>query len=511
MAGFGGNSMNTQLPSHFLSAMSKMPKRHELHSTQEFEIRDFPTAVLPPILENMVKEVARITQTPESMAGCLSLGIVGASIGKGLKLRGHANRPTGGNLYILISADSGTGKTVCAKEIFKPFIEFDQYLLDEWINEELPGLETSEIQLKEEISSALREWRQMEPGLEKEQALVGIAQTKKELNGIKAQINHPPRLYVENVTSERLAHLLSNQPNECLASLSSDAADCIEILAGRYQKKETTDEGIYLKGFSGDPCRVDRVNGRAVNLKSPHLTVCWLTQPDKLQQLFSVRRFTDGGFMPRFLAFHTGCQPQERLKNIEAIPSGVELEYEKLIKSLAERFLSSDTTDITSLSKEAQETYRNYYNEVVRKRRQGGELSDVNSYAARWEENALRLGLVLHAAEHGKTAASKTITNQTAERSIELIDWFSEQQLLLLETNREDEVQAKEEKVIKLIESNYPKIKATDLARKRITPNAAAARLLLSQMVDKGILEKEEVPPAEGKGGHTQTLYQLKT
>jgi hypothetical protein len=92
-----------------------------------------------------------------------------------------------------------------------------------------------------------------------------------------------------------------------------------------------------------------------------------------------------------------------------------------------------------------------------------------------------------------------------------LIDWFSEQQLLLLETNREDEVQAKEEKVIKLIESNHAKIKATDLARKRITPNAAAARLLLSQMVDKGILEKEEVPPAEGKGGHTQTLYQLKT
>jgi hypothetical protein len=503
--------MSTKLPSDFFPTMSKMHELRELHTTQELEIRDFPTAVLPPILGNMVREVARITQTPESMAGCLSLGIVGASIGKGLKLRGHANRLTGANLYFLISADSGTGKTVCAKEMFKPFIGFDQYLLDEWINEELPGLETSEIQLKQEISSALIEWRQMEPGLQKVQALVGIAQTKKELNGIKAQINHHPRLYVENVTSEKLAHLLSNQPNECLASLSSDAADCIEILAGRYQNKETTDEGIYLKGFSGDPCRVDRVNGRAVNLKSPHLTVCWLTQPDKLQQLFSVRRFTDGGFMPRFLAFHTGCQPQERLKNIEAISSGVELEYEKLIRSLAEKFLSSDTTDITSLSKEAQETYRNYYNQIVRKRCHGGELSDVNSYAARWEENALRLGLVLHAAEHGKIAASKMITNQTAEQSIELIHWFSKQQLLLLETNREDEVQAKEEKVIKLIESNYPKIKATDLARKRITPNAAAARLLLSQMVDKGILEKEEVPPAEGKGGHTQTLYQLKT
>ena len=40
-------------------------------------------------------------------------------------------------------------------------------------------------------------------------------------------------------------------------------------------------------------------------------------------------------------------------------------------------------------------------------------------------------------------------------------------------------------------------------------PNAAAARSLLSKMVDKGILEKEEVPPADGKGGHTQTHYRL--
>ena len=51
--------------------------------------------------------------------------------------------------------------------------------------------------------------------------------------------------------------------------------------------------------------------------------------------------------MPRFLACHTGCQPQERLENTKAISSRVELAYEKLIRSLAERFLSSDTTDIT--------------------------------------------------------------------------------------------------------------------------------------------------------------------
>ncbi|MDP7000254.1 MAG: hypothetical protein QF569_29810 [Candidatus Poribacteria bacterium] len=63
---------------------------------------------------------------------------------------------------------------------------------------------------------------------------------------------------------------------------------------------------------------------------------------------------------------------------------------------------------------------------------------------------------------------------------------------------------------MKLLISNDTKIKAADLVRKRITPNSEAAHSLLFKMVDKGMLEKEKVPPAKGKGGHTQTLYQRK-
>ena len=141
--------MSAKLPSDFLPTMSKMHELRELHSTHESEIQDFPTAVLPPVLADMVKEVARITQTPESMAGCLILGIISASIGKGIKLKGQAKRVTSGNLYLLLSAESGTGKTLCAKEIFKPFIDFDQDRLNRWRDEELPELLKSKIRFEE--------------------------------------------------------------------------------------------------------------------------------------------------------------------------------------------------------------------------------------------------------------------------------------------------------------------------------------------------------------------------
>ena len=503
--------MSIQLPSHYLPTMSKMHELHELHSTQGFEIQDFPTAVLPPILGKMVKEVARITQTPESMAGCLILGIISASIGKGIKLKGHAKRVTSGNLYILISADSGTGKTLCAKEIFKPFIAFDQDRLNRWRDEELPELLKSKIRFEEELTETRKELQKAPTTKEKERIMNTLVGIKTSIASTKSRINQEPRLYVDNLTSEKMAHLLSAQPNECLASLSSDAADCIEILAGRYQKKDNTDENLYLKAFSGDTCRVDRVNGSAINLESPHLTVVWLTQPDKVRQLYSISRFSDGGLMPRFLVCDTGCEPQERpVVPEEGISREIESSYGKLVKSVAAKYLGTNKTIEIPLSKEAQTQYTNFFNEVVRKRRSGGALADVNSYAARWEENALRVGLVLHVTQYGTSADLSNLSPETAQGSIKLIRWFNDQQLRLLESNRENQRQEKVKKILQLIQSEGGEITVTKVRRRRIAQNAELARALLSSMVNEGLLEEEEISPAIGKGGHIQTIYRLK-
>ena len=64
--------------------------------------------------------------------------------------------------------------------------------------------------------------------------------------------------------------------------------------------------------------------------------------------------------------------PGECLRTTRTNPKDCRVTIDNVPTILAERFLASDITDITSLSKEVQETYRNYYNEAVRKRRHGG-------------------------------------------------------------------------------------------------------------------------------------------
>ena len=71
----------------------------------------FPLECLPPLIEAMAKEVCATERVPESLVGCCALGILSASIGAGLAVQSASNRVTRGNIYVLASADSSSGKT----------------------------------------------------------------------------------------------------------------------------------------------------------------------------------------------------------------------------------------------------------------------------------------------------------------------------------------------------------------------------------------------------------------
>jgi hypothetical protein len=488
--------MNAKLPSDFLPQSTELHDMHELHTTQE--TKPFPTHLLPKVLGDLVKEVARVTQTPEAMAGPLTLGIVSASIGKGLASKGHAGRITPPNLYILLGAKSGTGKSECAKIIFKPFIEYATEKHQEWIEEVLPELEADKVRIEAEI----KELRDNKKEPEKSKAALKVAQ--RNLSRIKSEMRKEPSFHADNVTGEKLANLISNQPNESLALLSSDARDCIDILDGKYQK-DKTDESIYLKAYSRDSCTFDRVSRPRIIINEPQLTVVWAVQPDKLQLLFNNKKYTDGGLMPRFLALDTYCDAQIRTTNTPITPKVLK-EYDLLINRLLLVLHAAESENVIQLSDEVLSIFKDYFNDIVKLRKCGGELADIHSYAARWEENALRIGVCLHAAKHPENAMAQSFSLETAHEAIGLMRWFAEQQMQLLEVIIEQQTQELEVRVLKLIEEKEGQCTKTDVARKRITENSKSAQALLQSMVSRGLLV-EETLPAPGRGGHQQTIY----
>ena len=488
--------MNAKLPSDFLPQSTEL---HELHTTQE--TKPFPTHLLPKVLGDLVKEVARVTQTPEAMAGPLTLGNVSASIGKGLVIKGHAGRITPPNLYILLGAKSGTGKSECAKIIFKPFIDYANEKHQEWIEEVLPGLKADKECIEAEIKELIKGLKSNGGNADK------LKEAKKKLARKESEMLKEPRYHADNVTGEKLAILISNQTNETMALLSSDARDCIDILGGKYQKNKT-DESFYLKAYSRDCCTFDRVSRPSIIIKEPQLAIVWAVQPDKITMLFNNNKFTDGGLMPRFLALDTYCDAQIRTTN-DSIQTKVLEEYDLLINRLLLVLHADESENVIQLSDEVLSAFKDYYNDIVGQRRSGGELEDIHPYAARWEENALKIGICLHAAKHHEHAMVKDFSTETAHEAIELMKWFAEQQLGLLQESRDKQSEEKKMRVHRLIDDNGGQCTRVDVYRKRIASNAGSAEVLLTAMVEKGFLTEEKQPSPKG-GGHPQTIYKSK-
>ena len=131
----------------------------------------------------------------------------------------------------------------------------------------------------------------------------------------------------------------------------------------------------------------------------------------------------------------------------------MEKAYAGLIFSLLETYrLAAERFTIKPTS-EALEALNDHHDAIVKRRR--GELRDVTSYAARWNEQAWRIAVCLHAGTYGSQAHEHPVSLETAHRAIALADWFAEEQLRILNTGRMERKAARLKKLKELIIQCY--------------------------------------------------------
>ena len=461
----------------------------------------FPIDCLPGPAAEMVREVCRVMRVPESLPGCCALGILSAAVGKGLRVTSGPNRTTPGNLFVLAGAKSGTGKSETFRHIAQAFQDCEHEHRESWRTGSLPALRAEKATLESEIAMAkkrnpngLAEREEMRKELEDKMA--ALETTESSL--------HPPVLSAEDVTTEKLALLLSEN-GECLASLSSDAGSAVNNLLGRYTKGNRTDETIYLKAFSGDSHVAHRIGREPVRLNSPCLSVLWLVQPDKIESLLANPSLVDGGLMPRLLMCQTNCRVQKIVDGILPIPPNVIAAFGKLIRYMLKNYRLT-TNPITIIpTRAASQAMTDYYNQIAP--RLETDLRDVSTFAARWAEQAWRISVVLHAALWPSDAGAHELELETAQRAIALADWFAQQQLEILAAGREAANQVLLKNVLSLIQNNPGVITARDVQRKRITPNAEEAHQLLEGLAREGHLVGRDAKPQGG--GHVTRVYNI--
>jgi len=395
--------------------------------------REFPLDCLPIAMRQIAEEVSRSTLAPVSLSAACVLGTVSAALGAGVEIATGGGESLRGNLFIMAAAESGTGKSRAFNAVVAPLKEFERDLLMSWNDNHKPSLAAELLVLEQELNMRQKSGKGGKAQLDRDNLIKEIARLNKNIEVTKKKLVEP-RLIVSDATKEALAIKLAHGKNEALASMNGEARGCIDVLCGRYNSM--TDESLYLAGYTGDQLTIDRVNREQVLLQRPCLSLLWLFQPDKIDQLTGTEAFTAGGLMPRCLIFNSRARPQEEPVIRHPIPKIVSEMWRNLVVKLAENFHHRDIPVTIQTAPEAAELFREYHNMIVQ-RRNDGDLNDVNSYAARWAENAWRIALVLHAGSYAESAINHELNADIARAAIAIMNWFADRQLQILSGARE--------------------------------------------------------------------------
>jgi hypothetical protein len=191
------------------------------------------------------------------------------------------------------------------------------------------------------------------------------------------------------------------------------------------------------------------------------------------------------------------------MDEVENIPAATAEAWDKLVRMLIQTFRMADKPITIEPVPEARHMMKEHYNQIVERR--NGELRDVASYAARWNEQAWRIAVCLHAGLHGENAGGLKLAADTAASAIALEDWFANQQLSILARGRYAARRAKLDEVLALLADNPRGITSREVQRARIVASADEARALLAQLEKGGELTGTDSKPEAG--GHITRTF----
>lgn len=400
----------------------------------------FPVSLLPPILRFIATEAANSERVPVAITAAAAIATASAAIGAGLALRSGANRLTHANLYMIVAAKSGTGKGRAFSLVARPLQQIERQRVERWRVGEKPNLEARLRVAKKSIEGHEKKAEKASP-FDRDSIITGIEQLNRQIATLTTELKEP-LWTVADVTREALADALSRGNLEALASLSPEARGVVDVLGGRYHEGRS-DEDIYLSAFSVESFTMHRIGRPATHLTAPCLTVFWMIQPDTLRSMFSKEAFTESGLLPRFIVFDSKVEPQLIPEQPYVMHPSASSEWQTLLEDLTASFHErTDTAPVeVLLSPEAFDAFRQYENQTIEDRRTGGHLADISMYPARWAEIALRIALVFHAADYGSDASSVQLSFATACDAMEVMTWFTREQMSILRVGRESKQQ----------------------------------------------------------------------
>ena len=339
----------------------------------------FPVDALPAPIADYVRAVSESTQTPVDMAGALSLAVISTCMQGKFLVRGKADWFEPVNTYVLAIAPPSERKSAVQKLMLRPINEYET----DYNRENAGRVETSRMQKRilERRQKAIED--QMAKGKATQEELEAIV---KEITDFEEVT--PMHIYVDDITTEKLVSVLS--ANKGRAAIISTEGGIFDTLAGIYTKNVNID--VMLKGYSGDPIRVDRIGRESESIMNPALTVLLMAQPNVVSEVLNNTTFRGRGLTARFLYCMPDSSVGERKFTSDPITSEIYTNYERLIVNLLEDDYSEEP-EIITLSPYAFKLLAAFAEEIEPKLIK--EYADIADWVGKLVGNTLRIAALI--------------------------------------------------------------------------------------------------------------------
>lgn len=342
----------------------------------------FPVDTLPDTVRGYVLGLAESTQTPVDMCACSVLAALALCVQGRYKIQGKPDWVEPLNLYVVSVAEPSERKSAVIGAVSNPITAYEA----EENKRRAPLIEESKMKLRVlEQEQKTMESKMAKKQDVKEEDFLSIAS---EIAAFK--VMQPLKLYVDDITTEKLSSALSE--NGRTAILSSEGG-IFDLLAGLYSKNVNID--VFLKAYSGDTIRVDRIGRPSESIKDPALTILLTVQPNVISGMMSNRTFRGRGLTARFLY----CMPRSLVgkRRFSTVP--IPYEAKQRYREIIEDMLDEDKAEpeLITLSPEAVKLLEDFSVSLEPKLR--GEYADISDWAGKLVGNVLRLAGILTRAD----------------------------------------------------------------------------------------------------------------
>lgn len=449
------------------------------------EVPMFPLETIPHPGKDMIEHVSELVQCDSALPGAALLGIYAMALQGRVTTSANSQREET-SLWIVAVAEVSERKSAAHTLLLKPVYEYETELGE---------------RMKSFIRNNIAKRKTLEARLKKLEQAAGKADPE-ELNRISGDMAslqreldetpeiYPPRLIVDNCTEEALATAMKEQ-GERIAIVSAEPT-LLQQMDGSNDRQTVLD--VFLKGYSGEPMRTDRVGRGKIQMDRPMLTVVLAAQPGAVRNFIKVKRFEERGVLSRFSFIPCKALAGTRRWKEGNWNPDILRRYGEHIRFIFDQPRERELT----LSPEALEIYVEHYNELEERQASGGDL-EKNTWVGKQPGRALRLAAMLHCAE---TRSRDVISPDVMRRAVRLSEYLLESTLFVSGEAREPEELKNARALLEWMISegqNIHQFRGIHRSKipRRLKWNAEALRKHVLLLVDYGHLRRYEAAKAE--------------